>query len=112
MKPAIFRIVPRLESGVDPVLFLPDLPTNDPCIVVCYSRIGEHSVASFEYYRRKTRPDRTGASRELVDWYIANKCDVGDARQNIGNHIRVITQRAFIETDDVRIVNRIDWGKR
>jgi len=50
-----FKVIPRMESDGAMLLVFPELPAN-PGHLVCYSRIGQHSECSREYYRRKTTP--------------------------------------------------------
>ena len=74
-----FRIIPRVaiyENGEkENLLFLPDIPAQKG-FIVCYARVGEHSEASFDFYRDTVLPNPETLT--LFDWYVKNKCGPDD----------------------------------
>lgn len=76
-----FRIVPRIEPGGYPILFLPDLAAN-PGRIACYSRIGEHSESSRAFYLTCTKPaGQSERARMLAEWYMRNRCEPSENPQ-------------------------------
>ena len=48
-------IIRMCKISNEPIVFFPDELERDGCIV-CYQHIGQHSSASYDYYRADTKP--------------------------------------------------------
>ena len=68
------KVIPRIEKGTDccvsesetAVLFLPDM-RDDHGFIGMYAHMGQHGMASLEYYLTETRPAKTAEERASIN---------------------------------------------
>jgi hypothetical protein len=65
----VIKVIPRVDVvDGEPILFFPAQEYLGGKIE-CYVHVGQHSSASFEYYRHGTRPPREGECDALLREY-------------------------------------------